>query len=68
LAAATPVGAENVLTGRNCSELHRRDVINQTNQQLETAGTGRARVLEFDRATFPAASSVAVVAGSDALV
>jgi hypothetical protein len=40
LAAATPVGAENVLTGLNCSELHRRDLINQTNQQLETAGHG----------------------------
>jgi hypothetical protein len=40
LAAATPVGAENVLTGLSCSELHRRDLINETNQQLETAGNG----------------------------
>jgi hypothetical protein len=68
LAAATPVGVENVLTGLNCSELHRRDLINQTNQQLETTGHETCRVLKSDRATFLAAHSVAVLAGSDALV
>jgi len=56
------------LTGRNCSELHRRDAINQTHSSLKPLVTGHARVLQFDRATFLAAHSVAMVAGSDALV
>jgi hypothetical protein len=49
LAAATPWVPRTVLTGLNCSEPHRRDLINQTNQQLEPLVAGRVRVLESDR-------------------